>query len=62
MNDDREVCGICGRRFRWEDAIGTSESRLVHARCMPKTPRFSPEEDLDLDDSDDDLSKGVPSS
>jgi hypothetical protein len=56
MNDDQEVCAICGRRFRWEDAIGTSDSKLVHARCMPKTPRFGPDEDFD--DSDDDLPEG----
>ena len=53
MNDDRDVCGICGLRFRWEDAIGTSQSRLVHARCMPKAPRFPVDDDLDDPDDPD---------
>jgi hypothetical protein len=52
MTQDRENCAVCGRRFRMEDAVGILEHRLVHARCLPKTPRFT--DGLDLDDPDPD--------
>ena len=50
MPQDQERCGVCGQRFRMEDAVGTIRDELVHARCLPKAPRFP--DDVDLDDDD----------
>ena len=57
MGQDAERCAVCGLRFRMEDAIGTIRDRLVHARCLPKTPRVPDGLDPDENepDEDDDL-------
>ena len=47
MKQDDERCAVCGVRFRMEDAVGTLEHRLVHARCLPKAPRFPEGPDAD---------------
>lgn len=47
-SQDEERCGVCGLRFRMEDAVGTLDHRLVHARCLPKAPRFP--DDLEADE------------
>ena len=50
MNQDPDRCSLCGVRFRMEDAVGTFRDELVHARCLPRSPRFP--DDLDDDSVD----------
>ena len=55
MTQSLERCAVCGLRFRMEDAVSSLRADLVHARCLPKTPRFPETLDLDEPDADGDL-------
>lgn len=40
----RETCSECGKAFVRDDSIESLGGRLVHTRCLPKTPRFIDDE------------------
>lgn len=39
----RETCTECGRAFSRDDSVESLGGRLVHTRCLPRTPRFTDE-------------------
>lgn len=39
----RETCTECGRAFLRDDSVESLGGRLVHTRCLPRTPRFTDE-------------------
>ncbi len=39
-----ERCPECGRAFVRNDSVESLGGRLVHTRCLPRTPRFSEDE------------------
>lgn len=37
----REMCSECGKVFVRDDSVESLGGRLVHTRCLPRTPRFA---------------------